>query len=263
MGTTSFVNGQFCWWDLGAPDQAASKAFYHGLFGWNPVDSPMGPDEYYTTFMVGDASVCATYTQRKDMQEQGVPPFWLSYINVDDVDATTAKVADAGGVVIAPPFDVMNVGRMSMIQDPSGAGVALWQAATHSGAGLINEVNSNCWNELATTDAEKAKDFFGKVLGWTFEVMPMPTGEYTIIKSGETTVGGLMQMTGEWGNVPSHWMPYFAVADCDASNATTGNLGGQTVVPPTDIPGVGRFAVLKDPQGAHFSVLQPVPMEAQ
>jgi hypothetical protein len=161
--------------------------------------------------------------------------------------------------VLAPPFDVMEHGRMAVIQDPTGAVVALWEPRNYPGAGLLGEPGALCWNELCTRDPARAGTFYADLLGWARETMPMPGFEYTVFKRGEQQAGGMMAIQPEWGNMPPHWEIYFAVADCDATAANAGKLGGSVMKAPADIPGVGRFAVLRDPQGATFSVLQPAP----
>ena len=111
-----------------------------------------------------------------------------------------------------------------------------------------------CWHELASRDAAAAGEFYSALFGWTPEVMEMEGTPYTMFLSGEDRAAGMLQMTEEWGDIPSHWMMYIAVEDCDAAAARVTELGGQVCVPPTDIP-VGRFAVVNDPQGGTFSIV--------
>jgi hypothetical protein len=158
--------------------------------------------------------------------------------------------------VVAAPMDVFEHGRMAVLQDPTGATFAIWQPRKHPGAGVLGVPGSVCWNELATTDAEAAGDFYTSVFGWGTQTQEMEYGPYTsFMRDEQHPSGGMMQMTEEWGDVPSHWMIYFAVEDCDAAAEQVEALGGRVCVPPTDIPGVGRFAVIDDPQGATFSMM--------
>lgn len=113
-----------------------------------------------------------------------------------------------------------------------------------------------CWAELATKDKHKAGAFYGALFGWKavpFEESAMP---YTMFQIGETHAAGLLEMTEEWGDIPPHWMIYFSVADCDVGADRATELGGEVKVPPTDIPMVGRFSVIQDPQGAVFSIIK-------
>jgi Predicted enzyme related to lactoylglutathione lyase len=180
----------------------------------------------------------------------------LSYVSVESADRSAARASELGGTVLAPAFDVMEAGRMAVIQDPTGGVLAVWEARKYPGAGLLGEPGALCWNELCTRDPARAGAFYGDLFGWGREAMPMPGFEYTVVKRGDQPAGGLMPIQAEWGDMPPHWSVYFAVEDCDASAATATRLGGSVLTPPTDIPGVGRFAVLRDPQGANFSVLE-------
>ena len=181
-----------------------------------------------------------------------MPPHWNSYISVDDIEATTAKVAGAGGTVIAPPFDVIDAGRMAVIQDPTGAIFELWQAKNHIGASLVNEPGTFTWSELITPDVPKAAAFYKTVLGWDSETVgeEMPYTEFKL--DGNSIAGG---MNPPMPGIPPLWGIYFAVADTDATVAKAKSLGGSVIAEPMDIE-PGRFAVLADPQGAMFNVIK-------
>jgi uncharacterized protein len=156
--------------------------------------------------------------------------------------------------VAMAPFDVMDAGRMAFVIDPAGAGVALWQANQHIGATLVNEPGAVVWNELVTDNPDVVA-FYEQVLGMTAGKTDMGGGEYTMFEVDGQPVGGTTAppMPG----IPNHWHVYFAVADADAAAAKATELGGGLVVPgPFDTP-AGRIAVISDPQGAVFSIIQP------
>jgi predicted enzyme related to lactoylglutathione lyase len=177
-------------------------------------------------------------------------------VTVDDVDVSAATAEKAGGNVIVPPMDVLDVGRMAVVQDPIGAFVSLWQPLAHAGAGLVNEPGALCWNELVTRDPQPAKAFYAALFGWDAQTDQMGDGEYTMFNLGGRGIAGMLQMNDQWPeHVPPHWAVYFAVEDTDASCAQAAELGAHVVQPPTDIPDVGRFATLADPQGAVFSII--------
>jgi predicted enzyme related to lactoylglutathione lyase len=115
------------------------------------------------------------------------------------------------------------------------------------------------WNELATSDSAGCAKFYCELFGWTATTTPNPHHQYTIFKLGDQQVGGMIQMTKEWGDARPHWMGYVAVADVDASAAKVKELGGSVCVPPTDIPNIGRFSVVQDPTGAVFSIMSMLP----
>jgi predicted enzyme related to lactoylglutathione lyase len=128
--------GSFCWIELATSDQAAAKNFYGSIFGWTPNDMPMGPSDVYTIFKIDDRDAGAAYTLRPDQRAQHVPPHWMLYILVESADSSAAKATQLGGKVIAGPFDVMDFGRMAVIQDPTGAYFCLWQAKQNTGNGI-------------------------------------------------------------------------------------------------------------------------------
>jgi uncharacterized protein len=208
--------------------------------------------------MLGEHPVAAIAPQPAEMHAAGVPPMWNTYLAVDSADEAAAKVEAAGGKIAMAPFDVMDAGRMAFVLDPSGAPVALWQANQHIGASLVNEPGTVTWNELITTDPGAAA-FYQHVVGLTTSTFDMGGGEYTLFEAAGQMVGGTTppQMPG----TPNHWHVYFGVADADATVAKATELGGSILVPVFDTP-VGRMAVIADPQGAVFSIIQPAPQPA-
>lgn len=253
---TQHAPGTFCWPELATTDQQGAKTFYTTLFGWEFSDSDMGGGESYTMLKLAGRDVGALYSMREEQRGQGIPPHWNSYVAVESADQAAAKAKALGGQVLMEPFDVFDAGRMAIVKDPTGAVFCVWQAKAHIGAGVLNELGALCWTELMTTDTGKAGTFYTGLFDWKAEAMPMAPMTYTIFKSGTAQAGGMMAITPEMGPVPPHWMVYFAVADCDAAVAKAKGLGAKVAVPPTDAPNVGRFAVLRDPQGAHFSVIR-------
>ena len=197
--------------------------------------------------------MCGLGPMDPETQAQGVPPYWTSYVKHDDVDAVAAKVPGAGGVVMMPPFDVDESGRMAIIQDPAGAIVGIWQPGTHIGAQLVNIPNTLSWNELQTRDIEAAKTFYSSVFDWTYET---DAQGYVVVKAGDRMQAGMMAITEAMGEVPPNWSFYFLVEDVKAVSEKANELGGNVLVPPMDAGEVGEFSVLQDPQGAVFSVIR-------
>jgi uncharacterized protein len=249
--------GMFCWVELATLDTVAAKRFYQDLFGWTFEDYPMGEGDPYTILRHNGRDAAALYRMRPEQQAQGVPPNWLLYVSATSADETTQQASALGGTVLGPPFDVFDMGRMSVLQDPAGAVFALWQPQTHKGLGVVNEPGAFCWAELMSKDIAKAKAFYSKLFGWRTEAMPMPDFEYTLFKAGDVSAGGGMAVPAGHDFIPSHWVPYFAVNDCDGTVAKAKGHGSTVHVPPTDIPNIGRFSSMADPQGAAFAILQP------
>lgn len=259
--TTQYKTGNFCWVELGTTDAGAAKNFYKQLFGWDYFDAPMGPDMTYSLININGKEIGGLYQLTSDMLRQGIPPHWLSYISVTNADDATAQATSAGATLLKGPFDVGDAGRMSVIQDPTGAVFAIWQPKSNPGSDVYRETGSFCWNELGTNDTQKAADFYAMLFGWNREAFPGPM-EYTIFKNGDEGIAGMYQITPEMGPVPPHWRVYFAVTDCDATVQKATEAGGSVLRPAEDIPGVGRFAILRDPASAVFAVLKPEPHAA-
>ena len=249
---SEYAHGTPSWVDLATTDVAGSETFYSGLFGWDAEQMPAG-NGIYSMQRIRGIDAAGIYEQPEEQKAGGMPPSWTTYITVDDVDATTAKVAPAGGMVMMEPFDVMDVGRMSVVGDPTAAVVAFWQAKGGGRAALAGEHGAISWNELTSSDAAKSRTFLEEVLGVTH--VPNPgAGDYTMMMVDGAPVAGVVQRTEGMPELPAPWLVYFAVDDCDAAFAKATSTGGSVIVPPMDIP-PGRFSILKDPQGAAFAVI--------
>jgi predicted enzyme related to lactoylglutathione lyase len=249
----SYAQGTPNWIEVMSPDQKATRDFYAGLFGWEIEESPI--DDQGNVYMIGKLEGDQIAGIGGHMPElAGHPAFWNVYLAADDVDASAAKVVEAGGKVEAGPFDVMEHGRMVAIQDPTGARVSLWQAKAHIGTGRANEPGTPIWNELVTPDVERATQFYGDVLGMGVEKMEMPDGVYTGLTVDGRMIGGAMEPQME--GMPPHWNVYFNVASVDDSVAKAEGFGAQVMAPAFDVNGVGRMAFLADPQGGMFALMQ-------
>jgi uncharacterized protein len=249
--------GSFCWFELGTTDQAAAKEFYTSLFGWTVNDFPIGPADYYSMFQLQGSDVGAAYTLRPDQVSQGVPPHWMLYIAVENADRTAAQAGENGGKIFAPPFDVFSFGRMAVIADPTGAVFSIWQAKEHKGTGIAGVDGTACWADLNTPDVATAQRFYTTLFHWDFQTSPKDPSGYLHIKNGEESIGGVPPASIYNPQIPPHWMIYFLTSDCDATAGRAKELGGHLAVPSTNIPNTGRYAVLKDPQGAVFAIFQP------
>lgn len=254
MEVTKHAPGTVCWIDLGTSDAEGAKRFYTQLFGWTADDMSAGDGLTYTMFSMRGKHVAALYQMPAEMK--GVPPHWLTYVSVDDVEKAAERAKALGGTISMGPMDVLDAGRQVLLQDPTGAHFALWQPRRHIGAGIAGEPGALTWTELNTRDSNRAKGFYGELFGWKGDTTPMGGTEYTTFKQGDDMVAGMMTMTAEWGDAPPHWMVYLQVSDIEAKTAEAEKLGAKVFVPPTDVPGVGRFSLLQDPQGAFFSMIR-------
>jgi uncharacterized protein len=245
---TEYKPGTFSWADLTTPDQDDAKRFYSALFGWEANDSPVGDGIVYSMMRLGDDDVAAISPQPQQQREAGVPPMWNSYVTVESADASAERAAGLGATVHAPPFDVMDAGRMAVIQDPQGAFFMIWEPKANIGAALVNAPGAICWNELGTRDPEASAAFYGDLFGWKaqpFEGMD----DYLVIMNGERSNGGIRTIDDP--DEPPYWAVIFATDDIDASLAKVEELGGTKHMGPTDI-GIAKIGVVQDPQGAWF-----------
>lgn len=250
----SYRPGKFCWAELGTTDASGAKAFYSSLLGYEVLDMPVGPGMVYSMLKVHGKDAGALYQFGKD--QQGVPPHWMNYVSVASAAESTSRAKAAGATVVVEPFDVMGLGNMAVLTDPTGATVSLWEPKQHIGAQHVSGPGSVCWRELLTTDVERAGRFYTEVFGWETTAVPMGPTMYTMCRLGNEDVAGMMTITPEMGPVPPHWGLYFSVADCDQTVAEAQAKGGSSLWPAMDVPNVGRMAGLRDPQGAVFSVVR-------
>lgn len=269
MITTEFVTGSPCWLDLGAPDVRAAADFYGAVFGWE--FQPYGGDEPgtgadgYGVLRQGGRIVGAI----GKLTEAGARPAWTLYFNTPDADATAEAVEKGGGTVRVAPAAAGDMGRMAQFTDPQGGQFAVWQPGSDEGLEAVDEPGTLSWTELYTTDSAAAQEFYGSLFGWRTQDMELPggSGTYTIIGPaglGEDRMhGGIMQLPAEYlqltGGKP-YWHPVFATADCDDSVARVTANGGTVQMGPEDAVGVGRLAVVVDPFGADFVLLNPQPL---
>jgi len=253
--TDRYEPGVPCWVDLMVPDQQAALDFYRDLFGWQ---GEIGPPE------TGGYSVCTLHGKpvagiMAAMSPEGgptPPTAWTAYLASDDVEASTQAIMDNGGRVMVPGMDVMDLGRMAVAADPTGAVFGLWQAKEFTGSQVVNEHGAVVWSELNTSDLETAGEFY-RSLNIRTTTMEGAPGYYAL-KVGDRTVGGMQGLDNSPPGTPPHWMTYFAIDDVDSTVDALIRANGSVLVPPFDMM-AGRMAVVQDPQGASFALIKPVP----
>lgn len=250
--------GQFVWYELMTTDINAAKEFYGNVVGWNALDSGMPGMEYWM-FASKNGPLAGLMTLPDEVKAMGVPPHWMGYVGVADVDATAAKATELGGNVLVPPTDIPNMGRFAIFTDPHGAAIACYSSSTEeeSGESKQNEEGHVGWHELNAGDMPSAFDFYAQLFGWEKkDALDMgPAGTYQMYGQGECTYGGMMTKPAEVP-VPS-WNYYFNVPGIEAAiEKVTGN-GGQVLVGPMEVPGGSHIVIGLDPQGAAFALVGP------
>jgi predicted enzyme related to lactoylglutathione lyase len=246
----AYLHGKFVWFEHVSNDVEKSRAFYGGLFGWKSGGVPVG-DQTYHMIQNETEGIGGFRTAMP-----GVPNHWMCYLSVADVDATVESARAAGAQVLMPPTDFGSIGRGATIADPTGARLSVWRSAEGDRPDRETVAAGDWyWNECWTPDAAAALAFYERVFGYTHDSMDMgPQGTYYVLMKDGVARGGLMGSTDP--NAQPAWLPYVSVADCDATAKRAAWLGSQNIVPPMDIPDVGRFAVLMDPVGAVIGVIR-------
>jgi uncharacterized protein len=250
-------HGMIGWVDLASTDQGAAETFYVSLFGWEARRQPIPGGGHYVMFELGERAVAGLGEVLGP-----APSAWQTYVSVDDVDAVAARVPGASGTVVAPPFDVMGSGRMSVFTDACGALVSAWQAYEHPGAEVFHIPGTYTWSELITHALDKARIFYEQVFAWRWALSDLDGPEYWVAsypgqpkdEGGQAGAGQIGD--GPVGGTPSHWVVYFAVEDVDQAAASAVELGARVVSPPSGTP-LGRQAALADPTGGVFRVIRP------
>lgn len=249
---TPWPDGTPCWIDLGTNEIPQSSGFYASVFGW---DIQPGPPEAggYSMARLEGRNVAGI---GPIMGPPGTPSTWSTYFAVGDADAAAERIASAGGMLISGPMDVMDVGRLVVAADVTGAVFGLWQARSHTGVQLANVPGTFTWSEHMSRDFEGAKAFYAAVFGYEYGDMSSNGFSYaTLLINGQQVVGGIGTVPEDAGEAhPAHWSVYFGTADTDKSvDLVTGN-GGRVIRPASDSP-YGRMAVVADQHGAVFSLI--------
>jgi hypothetical protein len=243
-------------------DPDGAIAFYQKAIGWTLM--PWDADPNYRMFAWNDAPMAGVMLLPEEARQSGAPPHWLTYVSVQDVDATLAQATGLGARTYLEPMDVPTVGRLAVLADPQGATFAIFRAETAAHVTDEMKVGDFSWHELTTDDWKSAWEFYRALFGWEhtddFDMGPM--GTYWMFRraGGSRTLGGMF-------NRPPHipvanWLPYVHVKNADQTAAVATRHGGKVVNGPMDVPGGDRIAQILDPQGAIFAVHSVAPVAA-
>lgn len=246
--------GKFVWYEHQSPDLGAARRFYESLFGWHVESMPMG-SERYSMILNGDAGIGGLTPLAL-----GAAACWRSYVSVADVNASYRLAVAAGAKGVQAPSDYADVGRGAVIEDPTGALLALWTSAQGDPPDVQQSPPGHfCWTELSTPDARRALAFYEQVLGYGHDTMAMPQGDYYLLTRNGQQRGGLAAAAA---GAPAMWLPYVAVASAETTLAKAESLGARSLMPLHDVPGIGRMGMFDDPQGATLAFIQLLPRNA-
>jgi len=246
------MHGQFIWYELTTTDVDAAKKFYPTFTGWGvqPFDND------YTMFTTGGVPIAGIFKLTDELRQQGVPPNWMPYVEVDNVDTTTEKAKSLGGQVRYGPNDVPTVGRIAVLSDPQGAVFGVYKPERSGGAwDGTNVVGRFSWHELMAVDYVAASKFYSALFGWE-KINEMPMGDagmYHLFGKGDKMYGGMFNRFGDMAQMHPFWLVYIHVKDVGKALASATKAGGVVQRPRMDIPG-GTIAILGDPQGAGFAL---------
>ena len=246
------AHGSFVWYELISPDPDAAARFYGEVVGWQSRDAGVeGMD--YRLFSIGGEDVAGF------MAAPGpdMPPGWIGYVGVDDVDAAVARIVAAGGAVHMPAMDLQGVGRMAIVADPQGAPLYVMRGSgdAPSTSFAPDRQGHGAWNELVTSNQAGALAFYQNQFGWTKgDAMPMgEMGDYQFIEHGGETIGAVMNRTPH--HPRSSWSFCFRVPDIQEAQRRIADGGATILYGPAQVPGGDMVIQATDPQGAAFMVV--------
>ena len=252
MSRATHTPGVFVWRELMTPDIRRAKGFYGELFGWRFQEMDMGTFEY-PVIRVGGRSLGGLVTLDADA---GHPPHWMSYVSVDDVDASVVAAKAAKGSVPVDPMDVPTVGRFAVIRDPDGAHLTVFRAEGGDPPRVERPpLGTFCWETLSTRDADAAKSFYGSVVGWIGGAGPSPDAEMATFATKDGSAVADVQKAARF---PPRWTTYVAVESLEDACLRLTGLGGRVVIARIDIPSVGGIGLFADPLGAHLGLFEPL-----
>jgi predicted enzyme related to lactoylglutathione lyase len=247
--------GAFSWYELMTTDLDGAVKFYTQLFGWKTTESKLSDGGRYIVFNLAGADFGGIMTI--PAQAQGAPPYWGLYVTVTDMEATVKQAQAAGAKVFVPPTTIEG-SQFAVLQDPQGAVFSLMtypKPPEIKAIDVYKQPGAISWSELMTTDPDAAVKFYTQLFGWTTEESVMVNGEkYITVKVAGVPMGGITKLPPQ-AQIPPVWGLYVTVTDVDASTKQAQELGGKVFMPPMDVPNVGRFSVIQDPQGAYISLM--------
>ncbi|MEU9148180.1 VOC family protein [Streptomyces sp. NPDC048349] len=252
-----YKSGAPCWIDLMVPDQQAALDFYCGLFGWTGEIGPPEQGGYSVCTLKGKpvAGIMKAMNPDGSIPDPMPPAVWTTYLSTDSLDSTLKSLTDARGRILMGPVDVMDLGRMAVATDPTGAAFGLWEPGSFDGAGIVNEHGALIWNELSTGDTDAAAAFYSAILPVTAAPSEAEGGPaYTEFKVAGRAVAGMTGLDNLPPGTPPNWLPYFHVDSVDGIQSAAAEAGAKVLMPAFDMV-AGRMAVLADPQGAPFAVI--------
>ena len=258
--TTKSVPGRWVWAELFTNDIAKARAFYGDVFGWQ-FETRGTSDKPYVLIR-NEESPLAGMIRHPATDEDVLLSRWVGLLSVDDVDATTDSIREAGGSVLLETVTLRGRGQVALVADPEGARFGLLAAESGDPPDAMPEPGRWLWHELWANSASSAADFYRQTIGYSIK----PTGrargkiEQHLVSGGFPRAGII-----EYGasGLPSAWLHYIRVTDVHKAVERVKKAGGSVLIAPTREFRKGRAAVIVDPMGAPLGIAEwPEEMKA-
>jgi predicted enzyme related to lactoylglutathione lyase len=252
------ATNSFTWYELMTTDMPAAETFYSTVAGWKMADAGM-PQMRYTLASTDKGNIAGIMELPQEAKDQGTPPCWVGYINVENVDQAAEKLKQLGGHVHKAPADIPNVGRFAMVSDPHNAIFVLFseKPASQPPPRDFKAPGYFSWHELYAGDLETAWTFYEKMFAWKkSQAIDMGGGVgiyQTFSDPKGAPLGGMMT---KMPFMPvSVWNYYINVAEIGAGVERVKAAGGAVMMGPHQVPGGAWIAQCTDPQNAAFAII--------
>jgi len=247
--------GKVVWVQLVTPDLGAAKTFYAGLFGWTFRDDPPGGPEY-SEALLGGRPVAGLF-QKSIKPGEHRQPAWLAYISTSDVDATTKTALQHGAKVLFGPHDVPELGRDVVLADPQGAVFAVLASSSGDPPDVLGDPGEWIWSSLITSDPDTDAAFYQTLFAYdVFDLAAEKGAQHFLLAAGGYARASVNPLPAGAVNPHPHWLNYVRVDDAVAAAAKVVALGGRVLVEPRIDRHGGKVAVVADPSGAPFGLLE-------
>ena len=231
----------FIYADLSTYDLKITKKFYSNVFGWRYYNSG---EDYWIAF-AGRKEATGLYETPKKFQEMNMPSFWMSYIQVNNVEETVQLARELGGIIELVDLEA-SIGKIALIRDPLGAGFTIYEGDMLN-VRTPDTPNTLVWNELFVSDVSKVKTFYETIFHWT--IVPSETDRYSILDTEGTEISAINEVSNSLKGKYEYWSVFFAVKDIAKTKAKVLKNGGSLVYEDS------YSTVLADSFGAFFHVI--------
>jgi hypothetical protein len=247
--------GKIIWQQLVTPDLAAAKAFYGRVFGWTFRDISFGETQYAEALL--DGHPVAGLFQKSIKASEHRQPAWLTFISTGDVDAATKTAVQHGAKLLFGPHDIPNLGRDAVLADPQGAVFAILASSSGDPPDVLADPGEWIWSSLITTDPDTDAAFYQAVFGYdVFDLPPENGNQHYLFASGNYARASVNSLPSDRLHRHPHWVNFVRVDDAAATAARVVALGGRVLVEPRIDRHGGKMAVVADPMGAPFGLLE-------